>query len=117
MWAEPLKESILRVIGVNLSNMLNTNRVFRIPLRDRAIPLAYRVTVAIARFDGTLEGDARLTARWTLFRGDDQPLLTRVTIVSEPADGSDYDHLIAALNRSLQALSREIADAILANDK
>jgi uncharacterized lipoprotein YmbA len=112
MWAEPLKESILRVIAVNLSNMLDTNRVFRVPRRDRAIPLAFRVAVVIARFDGTLGGDARLTARWTLYRGDDKPLLTKVSIVSEPSGGSGYDNLIRAQNRALQALSREIAEAI-----
>jgi uncharacterized lipoprotein YmbA len=107
-----LKESILRVIAVNLSNMLETNRVFRVPRRDRAIPLAFRVAVGIARFDGTLGGDARLTARWTLYRGDDKPLLTKVSIVSEPSGGSGYDNLIRAQNRALQALSREIAEAI-----
>ncbi len=112
IWAEPLKESILRVIAVNLSNMLETNRVFRVPRRDRAIPLAFRVAVGIARFDGTLGGDTRLTARWTLYRGDDKPLLTKVSIVSEPSGGSGYDNLIRAQNRALQALSREIAEAI-----
>ena len=117
MWAEPLKESILRVIAVNLSNMLDTNRVFRVPRRDRAIPLAFRVAVAIARFDGAIGGDARLTARWTLYRQNDKPLLTRVTIVTEPAGGPGYDNLIAAQNRALQALSREIAEAIKAHLK
>ena len=116
VWAEPLKESILRVIAVNLSNMLETNRVFRIPRRDQAIPLAYRVEVGIARFDGTLDKEVRLTARWTLYNGDDQPLLTRVTIVSEPTGGPGYEPFIAALNRSLHALSREIADAIRSNN-
>jgi uncharacterized lipoprotein YmbA len=117
IWAEPLKESILRVIAVNLSNMLETNRVFRVPRRDRAIPLAFRVAVVIARFDGALGGDAQLTARWTLYRRDDRPVLTRVTIVTEPAGGPGYDNLIVAQNRALQSLSREIAEAVKSNTK
>lgn len=112
MWAEPLKESILRVIGVNLSNMLDTNRVFRLPRHDRAIPLAFRVALSIARFDGTLGGEARLTARWNLYSQKDTLLLTRVSIINQPTGGRGYDNLIAAQNRALQDLSREIADAI-----
>jgi len=117
VWVEPLKESVLRVIAVNLSNMLDTNRVFRFPRRDRAVPLAFRVAVGIARFDGTLGGEAHLTARWTLYRGTDKPLLTKVTIIDEPAGGPGYDNLIAAQNRALQALSREIAEAVKAQLK
>lgn len=117
VWAEPLKESILRVIAVNLSNMLDTNRVFRVPRRDRSIALAFRVAADIARFDGTLGGDVHLTARWTLYDGKDKALVTRVTIVTEPAAGQGYDTLIAAQNDALQALSREIAEAVKSNTK
>ena len=112
MWAEPLKESIVRVIGVNLSNMLDTNRVFRLPRRDKSIPLDFRVALTITRFDGTLGGEARLTARWNLYSQKDTLVLTRVSIISQPSDGQGYDNLIAAQNLALQNLSREIADAI-----
>jgi uncharacterized lipoprotein YmbA len=113
MWAEPLKESITRVIGVNLSNMLQTTRIYRIPRRDRAIPLSYRVSLDVARFDGTLGGDVQLVARWTLYKGQgEDALLTRVSIIVEPSGGDGYEKLITAQNRALQALSREIADAI-----
>lgn len=113
VWAEPLKESILRVIAVNLSNMLQTTRIFRIPRRDRAIPLAYRVDLGIARFDGKLGGDAQLVARWTLYKGQsEEALLTRVSIIAEASGGEGYEKMITAQNRALQALSREIADAV-----
>jgi len=113
VWAEPLKESILRVIAVNLSNMLQTTRIFRIPRRDRAIPLAYRVDLGIARFDGKLGGDAQLVARWTLYKGQsEEALLTRVSIIAEASGGEGYEKMISAQNRALQALSREIADAV-----
>lgn len=112
MWAEPLKDSIVRVIGINLSNMLETNRVFRLPRRDKGVPLDFRVALSITRFDGTLGGDARLTARWNLYSQKDTLVLTRVSIISQPAGGQGYDNLIAAQNRALQDLSREIADAI-----
>ena len=114
-WAEPLKESITRVIGVNLSNMLDTTRVYGIPRRGRNIPLEFRVEIDIPRFDGRLGGEALLVARWTLYDRDDKDLLTKVSIIKDPSGGEGYDKLIAAQNRTLQTLSREIADAIKVN--
>ena len=112
MWAEPLKKSITRVVCVNLSNQLNSNRVFRLPRRDRKLPLDFKVTLAITRFDGRLGDEATLNARWSLFDQNNKPLLTRVSIISQSIDDQDYDTLIIALNRALFDLSREIAGAI-----
>jgi uncharacterized lipoprotein YmbA len=69
--------------------------------------------VDIPRFDGTLGGDAQLVARWTLYKGrGENALLTRVTIIAEATGGEGYEKLITAQNRTLQGLSRVIADAI-----
>jgi len=38
--------------------------------------------------------------------------LTRVSIIAEATGGGGYERLISAQNRALQALSREIANAI-----
>ena len=112
VWAEPLHDAVGTVVGVQLSNLLHTNRVFRFPLLDRSIPLDFRVSLALVRFDGTLGEDAQLTARWTIFDRADKPVLTRVSIINEPAGGDGYEDLIAAQNRTLQKLSSEIAKAI-----
>ena len=114
-WSEPLVDSISRVIIVNLSNMLESTRVFKVPRRNKTIPLEFRIEIDIARFDGTLGGDALLVARWTLYGGQEAALLTKVSIISEPAGGEGFDNLITAQNRCLQKLSQEIVDAISAN--
>ena len=44
-WAEPLKDSISRVIIVNLSNMLESTRVFKIPRRNKSILLEFRIEI------------------------------------------------------------------------
>jgi uncharacterized lipoprotein YmbA len=111
-WAEPLKDSILRVIAVNLSNMLETTRVYGLPHKGKAIPLDFRVEIDIPRFDGRLGGDALLLARWSLYGRDENALLTKVSIIREPSGGEGYEKLIAAQNRALQTLSREIVDAV-----
>ena len=114
-WVEPLTDSIPRVIIVSLSNLLETTRVYRVPRRNETIPLEFRTEIDIARFDGTLGGDALLVARWTLYGRQETALLTKVSIIREPAGGNDFDNLIAAQNRALKRFSREIADAINAN--
>ena len=114
-WAEPLKESILRVIGVNLSNMLETTRIYEIPWRNKEMPLEFRVEIDIPRFDGCLGGDALLAARWTLYGRDEKALVTRVSLITVASGGDGYDRLIGAQNQALRKLSQEIVDAIRAN--
>ena len=124
-WAEPLNDSISRVIIVNLSNMLESTRVFKVPRRNKTIPLEFRVEIDIARFDGMLGGDALLVARWTLYGRDEKAVLSKVSIISEPSVEvplvekssveESFEKLIAAQNRCLQKLSREIVAAINAN--
>ena len=114
-WSEPLKDSISRVIIVNLSNMLESTRVFQVPRRNKTIPLEFRIEIEIARFDGELGGDALLVARWTLYGRQEKALLTKVSIISESSGGEGFDNLIAAQNRTLHKLSKEIVYAINAN--
>jgi uncharacterized lipoprotein YmbA len=114
-WVEPLTDSISRVIIVNLSNMLETTRVFKIPRRNKTIPLEFRIEIDIARFDGELGGDALLVARWTIYGQEESALVTKVSIIREFSGGEGFDKLIAAQNRALQNLSREIFAAIRRN--
>ena len=111
-WAEPLKDSVSRVIAVNLSNMLESNRVYVIPRRQK-ISLDFQVSIDIARFDGRLGEAATLGARWTLYGEDTrEPLFSKVTIVYEETGDGTYDSLVAASSRTLEVLSMEIAEAI-----
>ena len=113
-WAEPLKDSVSRVIAVNLSSMLESNRVFVIPRRQK-VSLDFQISIDIARFDGRLGEAAALGARWTLYGKDTrEPLLSQVTIVSEDTEDGSYNALVAASSRALGILSMEIAEAIAA---
>jgi uncharacterized lipoprotein YmbA len=116
-WAEPLKDSVSRVIAINLSNMLESNRVFVIPRRQK-MSLDFQVSIDIARFDGRLGESAALGARWTLYGRDTrEPLLSKVTIVYKETEDGTYNALVAASSRALEVLSTEIADAIKARKK
>ena len=111
-WAEPLKDSVSRVIAVNLSNKLKSNRVYVIPRRQK-VSLNFQVSIDIARFDGRLGEAATLDARWTLYGKDTrEPLLSKVTIVNEKTRDGSYDALVGASSRTREVLSMEIAEAI-----
>ncbi len=111
-WVEPLTDSISRVIIVNLSNSLGSTRVYKIPRRDIAIPLDFRVEIDIARFDGVLGGDAVLVSRWTIYDRRDNAQVTKVSIIRESSGAEGFDALIAAQNRALQNLSQEIVASL-----
>ena len=116
-WAEPLKFAIPRAIAVNLSNLLQSNRVYLIPMR-RQVPLDYQVAIDIPRFDGQLGGDAILSARWTVFRKDtSEVLLAKISVIREASESSDFEAMVAAGSRALEKLSEQIASAIKAHEQ
>jgi len=113
-WAEPLKDSVSRVLVIDLSNILQSNRVYVVPRRQK-VSLDFQVSIDIERLDGRLGEQAVLVARWTLFGSDTRtPLLNHMTIVKEITEDGTYNALVAASSRTLEVLSQEIADAIQA---
>jgi len=110
-WVEPLNESITRVLVMNLSNNLNSNRVYWLPRQDRNFPLELRVVIDIGRFDGKLGKEVELQARWTLFDKQNQPKLTRVSLIKEKVNGASYENFVKAMNGALITLGDEISIA------
>lgn len=111
-WAEPLEEGINRVLSENLSLLLGTNRVIAHGPRSLAQP-RYTVAVKVTRLDGRLGGEVLLSARWGLIdRTSDEILLTRRSTYSHTVEGGSYGALVAAENRALEDLCREIAAAV-----
>ena len=110
-WAEPLNESITRLLVMNISNNLNSNRVYWLPRQDRNFPLEIRIVIDIGRFDGQLGKEVALESRWTIFDKKNQPMLTRVSLIKENMKGSSYEDLVIAMNQALKTLGTEISTA------
>jgi uncharacterized lipoprotein YmbA len=70
------------------------------------------VLLDIQRFDPAMGEAATLEVLWTVIAAAGSPAITRRSLIREPADGTDYDALVAAHNRALSAVSRDIATAI-----
>ena len=110
-WAGKIEEDIGRVIAENLAYLLSTDRVLSYPAIE-AVEADYTIAMDISRFDGNLEGNVELIARWAIFdvEGKVAKGLTATRII-EPVQGNTYADMVAAQSRALGALSRELGDA------
>jgi len=113
-WGDPLGAGFTRALAENLALLLNTENVSIFPWL-KAIRTDYQVTVDVTDFIGTPGEDARLRAWWTVFGDDGRgELLKKYARLDEPVAGDDIDALVQAQSRLVEALSRQIADAVKA---
>jgi uncharacterized lipoprotein YmbA len=111
-WAEPLKDIFIRVIGENLSNMLDSARIYIYPHR-RAVRADYQIEIIVTRFDTDVDGQAWLTAYWSIIGKDGKKeLLRKRTVIKESAEPNDYGAIVVAHNKTLLKFCREIAAEI-----
>ncbi len=112
-WAEPMSDIFARVMTENLSILIGSQNVVSLP-RRRLVPLDYQVEIDVSQFDTEESGRTVLAARWSLFGKDgDKPLLTRNSVITDnAANAQNYESVVASMSRTVEALSREIAQAI-----
>ncbi len=117
-WAEPLKDNFSRVLGENLSVLIPTNRIFLFPWR-RAAKVNHKVAADVIQFEGALGGKSTLAVRWTVYRLDDRGketvLAMKKSVYEAQAAGADYNATVSALNQTLEAFSREVAQTLRAH--
>jgi uncharacterized lipoprotein YmbA len=110
-WAEPLKESIPRVVAGNLAMLLAGAQVAT--ESQNAIPAAdCRLVLDIQRFDSVLGDAATLEVLWTVTFTSGAAAASGRVLIRESAGGPDFDAIVAAHSRALAALSRDIATVI-----
>ncbi len=112
LWAEPLIDSVPRILAENVSRLLCTKEVLLFPWRPSRVP-DYRVEVEVLQMDGMLGRAVSLEAWWSVsYGGEKKTRVTRKSSYSEPVAGRDYEALVQAHSRTLAALSRDIAGAL-----
>ena len=107
-WAESLKDNTIRVLAENLATLLPSQRVVTYPWK-RATPVDYQVTVQVSRFDRLEQGESVLAVRWRVLDGGGGELLSQPSTYRETPSGPDYPATVAAMNRNLEAFSRDVA--------
>lgn len=111
-WASGLEADLVRVLGANLSSLLETERVVLYP-DEAPFPLAYRVIVDVDRFEAGPDDVVTLNARWVVLPGGpgDALAVQRTDLVQAARSGAPAD-LVAAHSAAAAALSRAIADRL-----
>ena len=111
-WAEPLKDSFGRVLAENLAILLKTANVYMYPQR-RGASVDFQVEITVSRFFADTDGTAILAAYWSIVGKDGQTVMSRKrSSITQKAASKELGAIVAAQNRTLQELSREIAAGI-----
>ena len=111
-WGAPLRDSVTRALAENLSLLVPTDRVVLHPWSRTTVP-EYQVTVDVLQFDAGSGGEVILAARWQILNADEKELVMRTSRVTAVAGGHEYEAIVTAMGRTLDALSRDMAAALL----
>jgi uncharacterized lipoprotein YmbA len=111
-WAEPLQDGFTRVLAENLSLLLATDRVVIFPWKS-FVP-EYQVVIEVTRFVGQTGGEVSLAALWSILsKNGKDVLVSKKSSFHESTGSSEYAALAAAMSRTVAALSRDIAAAVV----
>jgi len=110
-WAGPLQDNITAVLTANLAARLATNKVAP-HNRESLFPFTHQIVLHINRFDGHLDSEVLLDVTWSIKKaGISAPLLIQHSAIREPLPAPSYTGLVAAQNKTLAAVSIQIAEA------
>ncbi len=77
------------------------------------LPVQYQIVIDILQFEGTLGGSVTLKCQWGIMGdGEKARKAVRVSLITEPVQGQEYEHLVAAMCNAIARLSSEIADVV-----
>ena len=107
-WAEPLADSVPRVLAENLAALQKTDRIAIFPWNPDG-SVQYQLVVDVMRFDGAVGGDVVLDARWRILATNGKELEINRSVLTQPTGRTGYQAVVTAMSHALAALSREVA--------
>jgi len=112
-WAEPLRDTIARVIEENISAQTGAKHIHSMP-KPRSAVIDLQVTLDVQQFDADTAGNVTLKSVWRIIKPDGHQRLTerRSTIV-QPSRSKDIADVVDAMSTALAALSGEMAQALV----
>ncbi len=119
-WGGSLEREIASAVVATAADRLARRRILVFPWRSippTAATGAYRASITISRFDGTLGRSVVLRGRWQLVRerdGKEELVGVKEAVIVEHVDGGSYQALVAAMQRALVRFSANLADGVAA---
>jgi uncharacterized lipoprotein YmbA len=110
-WAEPLDETVARVLLDNLSRVLPDAGLLSYPY-NRTTPVDLRLEVDVKSFEQQPDGAVLLAAAWSLFDREGKMLRKEETRITAGVSGEGYPAVVSAMNAALAELSEKLAQAL-----
>ncbi|MEJ2233611.1 MAG: PqiC family protein [Syntrophobacterales bacterium] len=111
-WAGSFPRDFSRVLAMNISILLPTDRVAVYPWGEQFSP-TYRIKLDVEQFDGRLGERVVLDVTWMVADQEGtNKLLVRRSLVEEPVLDKTYEALVVAESNALATLSRIIVQEI-----
>jgi uncharacterized lipoprotein YmbA len=117
-WGRTLESEITGALIAQLQERLSPAGISAVSWESvpfLPVKVIYQVPVGISRFDGILGESVVLRCRWGVIakrEGKDIPSVDRELSITEKVDGGSYGAQVAAMQRALARLGKEIADSI-----
>ena len=115
-WAAPLAESFSRVLGQNISHLLNPAQMIQFPWQSNDAP-DYQVKIEVLQFEANSNQQAWLTARWSVNDRNKKILVSQRSQLHRRAGSPATEDFVKALSETLGELSREIVKTLLSLEK
>ncbi|MGF6855177.1 PqiC family protein [Paraburkholderia sp. CI3] len=113
-WAQPLGGDIGRVIAADLGALLNSQQISVFDaVRDPSV--VWRVRIDVMRFESVPGRDVTVDVLWTVRPPGKVRAVTGRSVARENVSGPGFEPIIAAYDRALASVSRDIAAAVQAN--
>jgi uncharacterized lipoprotein YmbA len=110
-WAEPLDQSIPRVLARDLSRSLNTDRVLLFPW-NRRTHVDYQLEIDVQRFDIDPDNQAELGAQWRIKNPKTGEVFESGYTRETRAAGADGSSRTSALSGALGAFGDDLASRV-----
>jgi uncharacterized lipoprotein YmbA len=111
-WAEPLGDSISRVIEQNL-HLLTGSRQLVAAITWHPSEPDLLLSMDVLGFEADAAGEVTLNVAWQISRPDGpEILIEKRSILSQPSTGAHTDEIVESMSVLLADLSREMADAL-----
>jgi uncharacterized lipoprotein YmbA len=115
-WAAPLAESFSRVMGQNISHLLNPAQMIQFPWQSNDAP-DYQVKIEVLQFEANSNQETSLMARWTVIDRNKKILVGQRSQLNRRAGSLSTEDFVKALSETLGDLSREIVKTLLSFEK
>ncbi|MDA3902080.1 MAG: PqiC family protein [Desulfuromusa sp.] len=105
-WAEPVQESLMRIVRENLTLLLPGSHISVSPWESSRTN-AIKVKLLVNNFSGKLDGHTQVDIRWTINNPSGQAMQGHFT--DRQPVGSSYQDLVVGLNNGINNLSLVLA--------